>query len=358
MHQLKQVLLFFLPLLFWIIIPANATTFEESGFRLAHNPTICALGPDPNPSIPNLEDRMFSETQYSIQDWKNKLDNGNRHSVWDMTLTKVYHTQVKNFDSSKCDIQISYLPSPTSNPDTIEPVGYTQYDFSNHKAKIVIYYQQLVFSLIDQETSDSRYIYHHYIPESQYLNKVAPDTQLRMTFDHELGHALGLGHYTISNEEISNIVSGKEIEVPSIMVPIVVPAGNTHYSITPVDVQQLKSLYGETGFKNIPKLTQTAPITKSLTVKTDLPQYKIGNPVIISGTVTNSKSDTVTISITNPDGKILSTIKKVNPDGTYYTTFKTSSWNKSGTYTVSATLDFDATHKTYVATTHTTFRFR
>lgn len=357
---MKTVLLLFsvVSLIFCSIQPVNATIFEESGFRLAHNPTICALGPVPNPSIPNLEDRMSSETQYAIQDWKNKLDSGNRHSVWDMTLITVHYTQVKNFDSSKCDIQISFLSSPTNTPDTIEPVGYTQYNFTNHTAKIVIYYQQLVFSIIDHETSDSRYIYHQYTPVSQYFNKVAPDSQLRMTFDHELGHALGLGHYQITNEEIYNLESGKELEVPSIMVPIVVPAGNTHYSITPVDVQQLKSLYGESGFKTSTKTSNSIPPNiPSLTVNTNLPLYKTGNQIIISGKVTNSKpGDTVTTSISQPEGSIISNLVKVNSDGTYSTTYKTNSW-KSGSYIVNAFLDFDITHKTSTATSHTTFRF-
>lgn len=352
-----------------LLQPAHATTFEETGFRLTHSPTICALGPEPNSLIPNLESRLFSETEYSILDWKTKLSNGVRHPVYDMTLVRVPFSQT--FDSSKCDIQISYLPSPTNTPDSKEPVGYTQYDFENHKAKIVIYYLQLVFSLTDQETRDSNYIYHNYIPVSQYYNRLAPDSQLRMTFDHEFGHAFGLSHYAIPDSEINDIESGKEFEVPSIMVPVVVPTGNTHYSINPIDIQQLKSLYGESGFKSpvSPKVSQTSQPTPQpssseypIILKTDKTSYKNGDSITVSGTVTNSSpldKRLIFMYIFDPAGKNVTPLFG-ETSGQQFTWMESStvvsSWTIDGTYTVQARA-IDPTKNQVILAGETTFSF-
>ncbi len=48
--------------------------YEESGFRLIHNPTIYAVTPPPDPTTPNLDMELFQKTQSAVLDWKKSIE--------------------------------------------------------------------------------------------------------------------------------------------------------------------------------------------------------------------------------------------------------------------------------------------
>ena len=225
----------------------NWDYFEKTNFTLSESPEICAAEPS-DPSFPNIGQSILQQTEYAIIDWKTKLNQGlGKHPIWNMDLIKITPSQQSTFDFSKCDIGILYKPQPTNSQYQYEAVGLTQYNFTIHKALITIYYEQLDMSRSVTESSDAKYNYYKYNFTPYYTGRIADDTQIGMTIRHELGHAFGLGHYIVSPEELQRWVQG--IGNPtSIMIKVVAPIGFSDFSITPTDVQELKSLYGSNGF--------------------------------------------------------------------------------------------------------------
>jgi hypothetical protein len=269
--------------------------YYESGFRLIHNPTIYAMTPPPDPTIPNLDSQLFEQTQSAVLDWETHLNQGEgTHPLWNINLVSISFSPTNSNSSipSPADIQIFYLPSPTSTPSAEEPVGLTTYDFVNHKAQIIIYYDKITTRIITTETSYSNYILYQYTPVSSYSDQLASDAQLGMAIEHELGHALGMGHYKISEDEENNIISGKQTDIPSIMIPVVIPVGVSGLGITQSDINQLKSLYDDNGFNSpiqpssnqipipqIPSPTST-PVTQtvvSTSTTTSIPSWVKNN---------------------------------------------------------------------------------
>lgn len=239
-------------------------TYEKTGFTLIHNPMICTFEPAPVPLIRDLDMNLRSMTEGAISDWKYHL-NSFQDTAWNVVLNEVSYDKIATFDSSKCDITISYIPSPTSSPDAQEPVGVTTYDFANHKAQIVIYYLKMTWDLKTTETRDRNYIYYHYTPIFSYVaNQLATEQQIGTTISHELGHAFGLGHYVISEQEMDNLVNGNGGSIPSMMVPIVIPQSGNYYGITQSDIQQLKSLYGTNGFNSVIQPQTSPPISQTV----------------------------------------------------------------------------------------------
>jgi hypothetical protein len=76
---------------------------------------------------------------------------------------------------------------------------------------------------------------------------------------HEIGHAIGLGEYDIADDEQSRIRMGSE-DSPSIMDPYI--TANNFYTINPIDVNEVKRIYGLGGFhtNNFVVVNSTIPL--------------------------------------------------------------------------------------------------
>lgn len=42
--------------------------FQRTDFKLAHNPTICAVEPLPDSNFPSIGTRMLTQTEYAVID--------------------------------------------------------------------------------------------------------------------------------------------------------------------------------------------------------------------------------------------------------------------------------------------------
>jgi hypothetical protein len=229
---------------------AYANEFLKMPIRVHNSPTICALEPQPDAKFSKLGSQLLDKTEYAVLDWKTKLnaDNG-RHPIWNINLIKIPIGQQNSFDYAKCDITIHYLPKPETKDKEFVALGVTIPNFETGKTNIEIYYLdfQPNYRMVEWTQGDTQY--YTYVYEPHYTGYVATDTELSSTISHEIGHSLGLGHFMVSEEERQKIVNGLE-DMPSIMIDTATILGVTHYDITALDINEIKSIYGDGGFDN------------------------------------------------------------------------------------------------------------
>lgn len=252
----KKILGFVLMVLFSSLAvvqiqPAFAAgQFLQMPIRVQHSPTICAIEPAANPNFPAVGRQMLDETEYAVIDWKTKLNQGlGRHPVWNINLIKVSIGEQNGFDYSKCDITIHYLPEPEKNSNGFIATGVTVPNFETSKTNIEIYYSDIQPNWEKVEWVENNQRYYTYVDKPYYTGLIATSTQIGSTIRHEIGHSFGLAHYIVSYGELQNIINGLE-DMPSIMIDTVTVLGVKHYDITPLDIAQIKSIYGDGGFDN------------------------------------------------------------------------------------------------------------
>ena len=192
--------------------------FENNDFRLAQNPTVCAVEEDSS-NNPIKQD-LVAETSYAVLDWSTKLNEGEgKNGPWHISFKKIPFQDSVKYDPS-CDIVVRFFSSVSSDDSYfvgIKSGGVTYYDSNQHKAYVKILYDGMMLP------------------------------QIQGVIRHELGHAFGLGHYIVAEGNLKRIAIGLE-DSPSIMVGVV--PNDNHYSITPYDTQELKRKYGNEGFQN------------------------------------------------------------------------------------------------------------
>ena len=299
--DLKHIVVFQKVIIFLIIVsafsiyvPSSLATdgFEPPILKLLHSPTICAIEPPSDSNFTKLGDKMLSETEYAVLDWKAKLNQGQgRHPTWNMTLVKIPLDQQSGFNYSKCDITINYEPKPKDPNLQLREVGVTYPNATSGKAKITVYYLGVNWDVKYSSWNSGNIHYTQYTPVMQFTGFLASDPQLQETIRHELGHSFGLGHYIVNEGVLYDINMGKR-DPPSIMLQSEMTYGVNHYDITTADINEIKQIYGSGGFgtykpvQNLPTQNIKMPSYDSLLV--ELKNKNLSTPTCPSNSV-NSK---------------------------------------------------------------------
>jgi len=193
--------------------------FEQSNWRLYHSPLICSFEPTPSKSDTITKQTLLNEAAYSVIDWNQKLNDGfGKHPVWVLTYQVIPISEQYNATSySNCDVIIRYITSYSEDATHYDLYkgGITTFDYNTNKAYIKIFFSDM----------------------NQY--------ELGNAIRHEIGHAMGLGHYDVAPDEQLRIDTGAE-DIPSIMYPHLTVSN--YYSISPIDVSEIKRIYGFGGF--------------------------------------------------------------------------------------------------------------
>jgi hypothetical protein len=193
--------------------------FEQVNWRLSHNPLICSFEPTPSKSDTITKQTLLNEGEYSVIDWSQKLNEGlGKHPVWILTHKIIPISEQHDSKSySNCDVIMRYITSYSEDAAHygLYKGGVTTFDYNTNKAYIKIFFSDM------------------------------SQAELGNAVRHEIGHAMGLGHYNVTPDERQRIKVGAE-DSPSIMNPYI--TSTNFYSINPIDVNEVKRIYGLDGF--------------------------------------------------------------------------------------------------------------
>jgi len=221
--------------------------YEPIGYKLKQNPIICAI----EPSDPNLSDKeikkLFDQTRLAVSEWEVQLQQAEiypeKEGFWEINFVVIEKENQKLDSSTNCDIGIFYHKKPANPLLEHAALGLAEFDPLSDTWDIQIFYSEIKLQYNEKIVRNTKYYWY----EPQYTENLRTNQELGTTIRHEIGHALGLGHYQADDVLVNLEWSKGKKPAPSIMVPF-----HAEYSheqkIVPRDIDKLRSIYGENGF--------------------------------------------------------------------------------------------------------------
>ncbi len=226
---------------------AYEVTYKPIGFEFNHSPTICALEPQ-DPNLPSNEiEKLLELARLGVAEWESHLKNAEANMAnkdfWSINYVEIKGDKQKSDSTSQCDVTIVFKDK-FENPLLKHGVtGFADYDPINDKWKVSIYYLQVHQCYITKQVGPISINGF----EPCFKGDLKTSQQMATTMQHEIGHALGLGHYVANDDSVNLEWSEGNRSSPSIMTIV----GNdieTEDQIRQVDVEKIREIYQENGF--------------------------------------------------------------------------------------------------------------
>jgi nicotinamide mononucleotide adenylyltransferase len=205
-----------------------------------------------DPRFANLPQLVITTTHLGVKNWLSQLNQNQTNKIWKINEIILPPSDQIVFDS-RCNISIVFESQELDYcGDVFNGVyfqcgsifnGITIPNQQTGTALIFIPYLMPIQNMQCQYEKNG--MIYNSICRSQ--DHVESKDRLLKSIQHEIGHALGLGHYIANSQlQVERWINGTE-PVPSIMVSS--QEGSIEYAkVTNIDALQVKSIYGNNGF--------------------------------------------------------------------------------------------------------------